>query len=250
LYLAGPRDALVDVDGPGFVVSARQRATRRYPFVRVSRVVTNRQVRWQTQALQACFDRGIPIVWVNGDGTAVGYLQPALRSPSRLHGLLEEYLARPDWREHFDAWLRSERMRLAHEWRAARQGALMADREWAEVVREYVYGDAECARLAGAEGNICRSALLALAGQYALRCGVRHAYVDSSGRDLDLIEELGTLLERALALELYGLGASARADTAAVLRVFQAFVDRLEDRCVRILGRLCRRVLEILREWH
>jgi hypothetical protein len=202
LYLAGPRDATVDAEGPGLVVSAKSRALRRYPFARVSRVVSNRHMQWKARAIQACLEQGIPIVWVDGAGVAVGYLQPRLRVPSRLHDVLQELLSRPDWRQHFDAWLRSERMRAVREWRIARQssGQVVEERAWAELVRQHVYGDPAESRVSGPEGNICRSALMALTAQYVLRCGARHGYVADDGEELDVVDELTTLLEVALVL--------------------------------------------------
>lgn len=248
LYLLAAADTVVDLDGPSLMVRSRRRAPTRYPFVRVSRIVSGISVQWKGRALTECIARRIPVVFLERDGTPAGYLQPASRALSTPGGLLEELLSRPDWCEHHANWLRSERRRVVGEYRDAREaeGNALSETEYKELVRSHVYSTTA----SGACTGFYRGALAALVGEYVCKCGFRHAYTGFGGGTLDLLTDLTDLLELSLDLELRGLGSSAHADVAAQLRVFQVFADRLARRCVGMLGRLQRRVAEILHAWH
>ncbi len=111
LYLDAEQTLRVDLDGPSLLVQSDTSAPRRFPFNRLSRVVVCGPVKLDTQALVECLRHGIPVTFLTADGAPAGAALPAQLRPSRLQERLEEFLARPNWREAYDNWRRAAERR-------------------------------------------------------------------------------------------------------------------------------------------
>ncbi len=74
LYIAPAGEAWVELDGPALKIVQIDKAERLYPLGRLSRIFVQRRVEWSTEALLACAERGIVIVFVDDDGGVMGRL--------------------------------------------------------------------------------------------------------------------------------------------------------------------------------
>ncbi|MFO1291830.1 MAG: hypothetical protein U1F07_02000 [Rubrivivax sp.] len=102
--------------GVALSVAAEGRARSLYPLRRLSRVVCGRNARWRTDALVACLEAGVPIVFHGAHDETVGWCFGARRRETTLAQLLREGLAEPDWPERFETWraaLQRREMRAA-----------------------------------------------------------------------------------------------------------------------------------------
>jgi hypothetical protein len=245
-----PGECVVDVEGPALAVRRKRRSGALYPLRRVSRVVNSACVEWKPRALAGCLERGIPIVLLGSNGMPVGYVQPASSARSSLDRLLGELLERSDWQRHYENWLRAERMRAVRSWMADRQAREQAveEAQRREAVRRFVYATDWQQTLAGQPG-IYRAALMALTCERIKTAGLAPSYAGNAGTELHLAVELCNLLCLALELELDGIGEAAPTQVRAGLLIVETYTAGLEQRCGSILGRLHRRVSELLREW-
>lgn len=110
LYLDGRQHLEVLLDGPALRVRSAGRADGRYPLARVSRVVTLGAVRWQPQALLACFHFQVPIAVLEPSGRFVRIRFPVAAEPG-LGRHLGEVLEIARYRRRYDGWLREAERR-------------------------------------------------------------------------------------------------------------------------------------------
>jgi hypothetical protein len=80
----------------------------RMPFAKLSRVVCNHHVQWESDALVACLQHGIPIAFLDARGRSVGWCFGARRRETTLANLLAHALAADDWTERFAPWLEGQ----------------------------------------------------------------------------------------------------------------------------------------------
>ena len=250
LYLYGQNPTQVGADGPALAVRIAHKATLRYPYARIARVIAGPRVEWQARALVACQHEGLPIVFLDGAGAPTGYLQPVLGKPSRLDGVLEEMLDRADWSMHYSHWLRAERMNLLREWRRARlaAGKEVEEDDFQELVRQHVYRP-ESEGFYFASTGPQAGALTAYALQALHLASLKPRYWGSHGDPLELALDLTRLLGLALHLEMQGLGSGLHGDQAALLRVLHSFGPRIVQILTHLLGSLHRRLKSLLEEW-
>lgn len=250
LYLCARLKATVQADGPALCVRSVRQSDSRYPLCRISRVIANTRVDWTATALQACFESGIPIVIVAGNGAPLGCMQPARAGASRASGALDEVLDRPDWPEIYGNWLRATRMRVIADWRREREGTgrPLHPGEFRELVRRHVYGPADADPFDDTAG-LWRAALYAMAASALSRAGMRSAYWGAGGGALRLQEDLARVLELMLRLEVHaGMEGNVKGE-ALMLRVFHAISGKLEARSGQVILSLARRVNQVLGEW-
>lgn len=249
LYVLASGRTSVDLDGPALLVRAKSRADARYPLSRVSRVITSARVEWRARALAACLQHGIPLVLTGAENTPLGYLLPAVRTLSRLSHDLEEFLDRPDWREHYHDWLRAERMRLFARWQRSREeaGKPLTQETLCELKRRYVYLD-ERSEVLTPDG-LLSTAIRAAVAERLHKAGLGAVYWGFRGEAFHLLEDVSRLLELVLHLEWHGLGEVAHFEGAAILRMFHAFAFSLTTHCNDILGHLHRYLKSLLEEW-
>lgn len=250
LYLYGRVSTHVGLDGPALLVRRADKAPGRYPLSRIARIIAGQRVEWSADALAACLRHGLPIVFLDRAGEPAGYLHATQSRPSRLDDILNELLDRPDGTQQYTLWLRAERMRILHAWRASRsaQGQAVADEAYKELVRQHVYRE-EAGTLGMAGAELYRSAVIAYALHHVQRAGAHAIYWGQHGVPLRLAEDLADLMALSLSLEMRGLGSAAHGDDAALLAVLHSFGAQLSERGSQILGRLHRRMKELLEQW-
>lgn len=96
LYIAGSTERHVVRDGPGIVIRQEGAAVRRYPFSRLSKVVSDHRVSWRTDALTGCMMHGVPVYFSDGRGVYLGACYGTRRRETTLGNLLRLTLDSPD----------------------------------------------------------------------------------------------------------------------------------------------------------
>lgn len=250
LYLPGARHTEVRCDGPSLVVSANNSDAKRYPFARISRVISRSSVEWRASAIAACISEAIPLVFISADGEPVGYLAPTAVRASALDRVLRELFELPMGTLIYRNWQRAERMRALRRWqhRQEEHGREINDAAFKELAREYVYLESDASfRLAGA--HVYNAALAAYALEHIVKVGAQPRYWAHEGVSVELASDIGNLLGVVLALELHGLGQRAQGDLAALLRVLHGFGPALREELRCHVGSLHRRMREALETW-
>lgn len=85
-------------------VAAPGRARTLYPLSRLGRVVCGRRAQWQTEALVACLEAGVPVLFTDLRGRCVAWCFGQRRREGTLEQLLVEGLSHPEWPSWFDQW--------------------------------------------------------------------------------------------------------------------------------------------------
>jgi len=117
-YLHVARDLHVRLDaGLALLVSQDDGPPRRLPLNLLSRIVCGTSARWDTDALLACMQKGIPVQWTDAAGHAVGWSSGTRRVETTMGHLLRIGLDDCDWEVLYRDWLR-------HHVRATAQEAL------------------------------------------------------------------------------------------------------------------------------
>jgi len=106
LYLAHGSASQVIHDGRALRVQATGRAVAWYAYAKLSRVVSATDVQWQTAALLACLNAGVPVSFLDARGNVQGYCYGSLRRETTLDNLLAIALDAPDWESRFEFWYR------------------------------------------------------------------------------------------------------------------------------------------------
>jgi Uncharacterized protein predicted to be involved in DNA repair len=70
LYIAAGSDTRVRLDRRALSVQREARAEQLFPLQRIARVHSSTLVQWSTEALLACAERGISVVFVHDDATS------------------------------------------------------------------------------------------------------------------------------------------------------------------------------------
>lgn len=250
LYLYGSVPARISLDGRALLVRRAGKADARYPLSRITRIVCGPNVEWSAQALAVCLEYDLPVVFLDKVGQPAGYLRATQAKPSRLDNVLNELLDRADGLTHYAEWLRAERMRVLVAWRKGleEQKKTIAKEEYSKLVRRYVYRCEE-AHIGGAGEPVFRSAIYAHTLEQVQRAGARPIYWGQHGAPLQLASDLAGVLYFSLILELRGLGSLIHGDKAALLTVLHTYEHMLTQNCHAMLGRLHRRIKELLEEW-
>ncbi len=251
LYLYGRQPTSVDIDGPALKVDVVARASRRFPLARIARIICGHRVEWRAAALACCQQQRLPIVFVGADQQVTGYLQPVLAVRSRLDRLIEEFIDRPDWPEHYRNWQRAERMDLLLAWRAGRHqaGFHVDESGFDERVRRHVYHPDDPGHRPVIPG-LPAGMILAYVLQILDRAGLQARYWGDGGKPLPLADDLDKFLQLAMYLEIGACGLDFSNDAATVQRLAGAFGSKLQATMRRLLGRLHRRLRATLEQWH
>lgn len=191
LYLAPSAETWVGLDGPALRVSSLEQAERLFPLRRIGRVHTNARVEWETEALMACAERGIPVVFVDEDGQVLARLLGRPGERDELRNRLIAFLLRPESLGMLRHWMQTSRHRAAR-WAAIklRLGTQLAD---TSAIRQRI--DAQTAHVAGEQ--------VAAQTRQWLR-GLAYAWMEEHLRDLGLgrSTELGQAGRPPLAADL------------------------------------------------
>ena len=159
LYLAPAGQTWVGLDGPALRVSQPDRAERLYPLRRIGRVHCNPHVAWEQEALLACAEAGIPVLFLDDDGLIRAHLLGRPGQRDELRNRLVEFLLRPEAAGMLSHWLNE------HHQRAARWAAIKLrdfhgwtdrgprpDKDQVAALRAWINHRAE--RLAGTAGAL------------------------------------------------------------------------------------------------
>jgi len=226
-------------------VDAPCRARSLFPLARLARVVCDSHSIWETAALLGCLRAGVPVVFHDARGNALGWCFGPRRRETTLASLLREGLQQPGWPDHFGRW------RIATERREmlATLGALRVpsrDLDTATVrARLYNLHRTRTGVAAGQQLRHLRHAAAGLAAESIARIVDDPELIGYARPGLNLARELGDLLEWRLHT-LYARVPAAQAHAgrlaAALVESHGAFLHRA---CGEILGDL-----ELnLREW-
>lgn len=112
LYLQSPSARRVSLQGPALCVHVEDRAPRPFPLRRLSHVVSDVRVAWDTEALAACLSHNVPVSLLDADGQLAGLCLGARPVPFGLRTNLLLFCDRPDWREWFELWRRAVERRM------------------------------------------------------------------------------------------------------------------------------------------
>lgn len=105
LYLAAGMAWRVTLDdGVALRVEAPGRARSLYPLQRLSRVQSDARAQWDCEALLACLRAGVPVVFHDARGEAVGWCFGPRRREATLAQLLREAVREPQWPDVWRAW--------------------------------------------------------------------------------------------------------------------------------------------------
>jgi len=109
LYLRASEGLRVRLDGPSLVVQQPESALRRFPLHMLSRIVVRGCVELPASVLRACGQTGVPVGIYDAQGDPVAFVLPwRYRGKRGAALLLEDFLARPDWKDRFDAWHKNQ----------------------------------------------------------------------------------------------------------------------------------------------
>jgi len=112
LYLLAEQRIAVEFAAPALRVAAAERAATFHPLARLSRVLSRGPVDWAGDALIACLEAGVPVLFVGDDGQLRGLLDPARSDPAGLGDHLRCALESPDWPGRYDNWRHAQQHRL------------------------------------------------------------------------------------------------------------------------------------------
>lgn len=104
LYLPAGRDLCVSLDGRALRITGTARSTVRHPLLRLSRVISDRGVQWDSLALVACLELGIPVTFHDAGGKILGTCFGRTRRESSLSGMLRTAVDDIDWSQRYLDW--------------------------------------------------------------------------------------------------------------------------------------------------
>jgi hypothetical protein len=108
---AADRPVAVLLEGPALKLRRPAMADVFAPLGRLSRVVVHGcRVQWRTEALLACAEAGVPVLWMSGRGRLVGVLFPTAPPAQRrdLAAVLEAAATVPGFRGRLEDFCRAE----------------------------------------------------------------------------------------------------------------------------------------------
>jgi hypothetical protein len=121
-------DTNVCLDGPALCVQREERAEQLFPLQRLSRIYTGTRVHWSSEALLACAERGIAILFVDEQGNIEARLLGRPGERDEMYARFTEFLLLPQAPDMYQHWLDGMRRRIAY-WAAVRVDAPAAMRD-------------------------------------------------------------------------------------------------------------------------
>lgn len=189
LYLGSVERKRVDSTGDALVVRNNRAQTMRFPFARVSRIISSTNVDWTGAALAHCLQRGIAISWMDVHRDLIGTCYPCNRQYQPLDVAIVMWLEAPNGYEGYQNWLRSRRMDVL-----IRSVQPLAQRptaaQWEFIKKEWVY----CGRVIEHLPRNLQSQLLAYVGAQMAVTVVAPFNWDVDNRRIDLDVDLCRLL--------------------------------------------------------
>lgn len=115
LYLDSRQTLRIVVEDEALRLHQDGKAERWLPLVRVSRIIANRHAEFTTEALLACGEYGITVVFLDQDGDPLVRLMGQPGERQVLHQRLLDLFDRPDGADRYRDWLRAERRRASSQ---------------------------------------------------------------------------------------------------------------------------------------
>ena len=113
LYVNGCGKTLIKLDAPALRVIVPDQADRLFPLQRISRVIVSGSAIWETEALLACADQGISVVFLDEDGELRARWLGKASDRQAFLQRLADLLARPDAKDTYTCWFKAmERMAI------------------------------------------------------------------------------------------------------------------------------------------
>jgi hypothetical protein len=113
LYIAAGSDTRVALNGPALCIRREARAEQLFPLRLVSRVHTSTRIRWSTEALLACAERGIGVLFVTDDGAIQARLLGRPGARDELLTRFADFMLLPQASDMYANWLTVSRRRIA-----------------------------------------------------------------------------------------------------------------------------------------
>jgi hypothetical protein len=113
LYLDGRSTLVVERAGPALQVTAGDLPPVWYPFARLSYILCRGPVGWRGDALQACIQQGLVVVFLDLDDRCTGIASGMPADHLGLGVRLELAAARPGWEQRYRTWLQVQHQRRA-----------------------------------------------------------------------------------------------------------------------------------------
>lgn len=257
LYLDGAAEPLeVVLDGPALRIRRYARADARAPLRVLGRIVVSGSVAWRTEALLACMDAGIPVVFLAADGTARGWAVGAHDSEEDINLLLEDACLDRAWAGRHEDWIRAmERRSLIAAINAlkVRAANMRGPDVWVacEARVDALNAPVKAAAIIGC----LTGALSAHAAQLLRRQGIAARFATGYGAPVRLLDDF----TRILAWELWPLvweialyfcrhGAKHRTEADVrrrLIRFYEAQAPKVEKRFADLYWRFCWHVREV-----
>jgi hypothetical protein len=122
LYLDIAQANKVELETVALRVKSHEQADSFYPLRRIARVVVTGKVEWQTAALLACLEYGIPVAFRGRDGRLLGHCLNDRSSQTTLEELLQTNADTPEGDALYQQWRVGEESRwVVRIGRASRQ---------------------------------------------------------------------------------------------------------------------------------
>lgn len=229
LYIDGAFGCRVTWDDPALRIIVPDRADQLFPLSRISRVVCKSSVEWSMQALLACADAGIQLLFLGKDGEIRARWLGQSGERQRLTQRLIDLLSRTDGPVLYANWL------LSMEKLAARScGRRIGLCDWRE--RPAVELHRQIRQTLGHHGrhraaliqNILYSELLA----WLPECGFERDNEMLLSMELDLAADLSRLLLWDYYIALLELDAAKRGGNA--LQVMAELFQQRQERCYKL----------------
>lgn len=240
LYLLPARPVRIDLAGEALCLKCAGHAVQRFPLARIERILTNRHVSWQGQALVACLSHPIAITWLDGHGHVLANALPAQTRTDDLNACLSRYVERPDWPRPYALWLRRRRLAVLQDWagQCRKEGHPLQAHRLEALKHELVYGERLPARFPAAGLGWC----LNLVCHHLQAAGLLLRYRGHGGQALTLADDLAGLLWAELNLDAQ----RAPSDPRTATMFFEHWANRHRASLLVHLGDLHRHLSETL----
>ena len=113
LWLNSSDPTQVTLEDSALVIAVGEQAERWLPLRRVSRIIANRHTEFDTEALLACAEEGITLLFLDHFGRPLARVMGRPGERQGLHQRLVELFDHPDGEDRYRDWLRANRRRVA-----------------------------------------------------------------------------------------------------------------------------------------
>lgn len=113
VWINSPRATRISLQDGALVIAVTEQAERWLPLPRISRLIANRHAEFTTEALLACAEQGITLVFLDHFGQPLARLMGKHGQRQGMHQRLLDLFNHPDGADRYRDWLRANRHRVA-----------------------------------------------------------------------------------------------------------------------------------------